>query len=361
MRPNRIAYWVYAFALLLAACAPEKPPLQLQRSAFTELPGWESSDVTASFATFRKSCLVLNKLKDTDSIGQGILRGSSGIWKEVCAKSERTAPPKAFFEQYFLPFRIMDGPHAAQGLYTGYYEPELRGAKARSKRYFVPVYGLPYEHVKGFSRAEIESGALEGCAPIIAWVDDPVDFFFLQIQGSGRIRFEDGGTMMIGYAGQNGFGYKALGKVLIDRGEIAREKVSMFSIKDWLRKHKNEAPFVMWENPSYIYMRTLESKSPLGAQGVPLTPGYSLAVDPSYIPYGMPVMLNTTLPETDHHAAMPFSRLMIAQDTGGAIKGTARGDIFFGPGTQAEAWAGNMKAPGESYLLIPNALAAQLP
>jgi membrane-bound lytic murein transglycosylase A len=193
------------------------------------------------------------------------------------------------------------------------------------------------------SRAEIEQGALSGRGLELAWAADTIETFFLQIQGSGRVRLADGGELRVGYDGQNGHPYVALGRVLIDRGLLPREQVTMQSIKAYLRAHPDEAAALMRENPSYVFFRELSGDGPVGAQGVALTPGRSLAVDRAFVPLGAPVWL----------VAEDIARLLVAQDTGGAIRGPVRGDLFWGHGAEAEARAGAMKARGRAWLLLP--------
>jgi membrane-bound lytic murein transglycosylase A len=203
----------------------------------------------------------------------------------------------------------------------------------------------PYE-----DRTRIEGGALKGRDLEMVWVDDPVDAFFLHIQGSGRITLEDGSVMRVGYAGQNGHPYIAVGRELIARGVLTKENVSMQSIREWLHANPGEASGLMNKNPSFVFFRPLDGEGPLGAQGVALTPGRSLAVDRSFVPYGLPVWLDAQDPLD---GAARVRRLMVAQDTGGAIRGPVRGDVFWGHGADAELRAGRMKSPGRYYLLIP--------
>jgi membrane-bound lytic murein transglycosylase A len=207
----------------------------------------------------------------------------------------------------------------------------------------------PYE-----TRQEIDAGRLSGRDLELLWVDDPLDAFFLHIQGSGRVRLADGETVRVGYAGQNGQPYVAIGRLLAERGALRRDEVSLQSIRDWLAAHPAEAAEVLAANPSYVFFRLLEGDGPIGAHGVALTPGRSLAVDPSFVPLGVPVWLDTTDPLDERR---PLRRLMMAQDTGGAIRGAIRGDVFWGAGEEAKARAGRMRSRGRYYLLLPRAAA----
>jgi membrane-bound lytic murein transglycosylase A len=211
------------------------------------------------------------------------------------------------------------------------------------------------ELVPYYSRAEIDGGALDGRNLELLWATDPVDVFFLHVQGSGRVRLPDGAARRIGFAATNGLDFYAIGRALLDEGQISREQASMQAIRDWLRAHPDRAAEVMQRNARYVFFRWIEGDGPIGSQGVALTPGRSLAVDPAFLPLGVPVFLDTTWPGSDR----PLRRLMVAQDTGGAIKGPIRGDVFWGAGEAALAQAGRMKQDGRLYLLLPKAVAAR--
>jgi membrane-bound lytic murein transglycosylase A len=256
---------------------------------------------------------------------------------------------------------------AGTGLLTGYYEPELRGALRPHGPYATPLRALPPPTPQPLpDRTAIETGALDHLGLPLVWVDDPVDAFFLQIQGSGRIRLAGeatGGVLRLGYAGKNGHPYRPIGRVLIDRGAIAREAMSMQAIRAWLAAAPPEARIaLMRENPAYVFFRILDGLAPedgpIGTLGVPLTPGRSIAVDPAHIPLGAPVWIATADPVT----GAPIRRLTLAQDTGGAIRGPARGDLFWGWGAEAEARAGLMQDRGTGFfLLLPRAATADTP
>jgi membrane-bound lytic murein transglycosylase A len=233
----------------------------------------------------------------------------------------------------------------------GRFNPELAGYAIYGRiaeREFVPYY----------SRRDIDSGALAGRGLELLWVDDPIDKFFLQVQGSGQVRLNDGSLIRVGYAGQNGQPYRAIGRDLIEMGVLTREQVTMPAIRAWLEAHPADAPQIMERNRSYIFFEErpelAPDEGPLGAQGVSLTAGRSLAVDPRYIPFGVPVWLETTAPWPEGDG--PLRRLMVAQDAGGAIKGVVRGDVFWGAGERAAAIAGRMKSPGRYAVLVPKAL-----
>jgi membrane-bound lytic murein transglycosylase A len=273
----------------------------------------------------------------------------------------------------------------ATGLLTGYYEPELRGSRTKKGAFRYPLYLTPNDRlvvdlgefkrdlagrkitgiVRGgrfrpyWDRGEIERGALRGRRLEFLWVDDPVALFFLQIQGSGRVELPDGSLVRVGYSGQNGHDYTAIGRVLIDAGELAAETVSLQTIRDWLRAHPERAGAVMDRNRSYVFFRVLPGAAPEGSSGVELTAGRSLAVDDAFLPYGVPIWIDSVAPPIPPlgRAETPLRRLVVAQDTGGAITGPVRGDLFLGPGREAEELAGRMKQPVRFWLLLPRGAA----
>ena len=301
--------------------------------------------------------------------------GTAGAWRRACgALLAAAAPLREILEAEFQPVAVTDGDQAS-GLFTGYYEPELRGSRLRGGPYQAPIYALPADLVSvdlGLfreswrgerlagrvvegrlrpyeTRSEIEDGALQRQAKALAWVDDRVDAFFLQIQGSGQIRLADGGTMRVGFAGQNGHPYVPIGRLLVERGELSREKVSMQSIRQWLADNPARADALMRANPSYVFFREILGDGPLGSEGVALTPGRSLAVDRSQIALGVPVWLDA---EDPLDPTQRVRRLLVAQDTGGAIRGIVRGDVFWGAGEDAAERAGRMRARGRFWVLL---------
>jgi membrane-bound lytic murein transglycosylase A len=364
--------------------------LVLVPAAFDDLPGWRAEPLTEAVPPFLASCDALGRWPDERRLAAGPrgVGGSAGDWRGVC-RAAAALPPgdetaaRVFFEANFRVLAVHNG-EAAEGLFTGYYEPSLRGSRRRHGPYRTPLYLRPPElvsvdlglfrddlagrrlagRVRGGTlepfddRAAIDRGALAGRGLEMVWVDDAVDAFFLQIQGSGRIELDDGGSMRVGYAAQNGHPYVAIGRELVERGELAVEEVSLQSIREWLRRHPEEAEEVMYANPSYVFFRELPGPGPLGSLGVPLTPERSLAVDRTFLPLGAPVWVATTLPAVpeafpEGAPEVPWSRLLMAQDTGGAIRGPVRGDIFWGHGEDAEAVAGRMRQPGRMWLLLP--------
>ena len=339
---------------LLAACADrDRAPgeLVLVPSSFDRVTGWTSDDHAAALEAFLLSCAAVERRDPAAPLGGAPAMGPAGAWQEVCraARAADPASARAFFESRFRPWLATDGGRDDLGLFTGYHEPLLDGARAPGGVYRYPLHRPPAALSASPSREEIDRGALDGLGLELLWVDDKVAAFFLHVQGSGRVRMADGSEVRVGYAGKNGHVYRAIGRELVARGALAPEDVSMQSIRDWLRANPALADEVMWTNPSYVFFREIEGPGPVGAQGVPLTPGRSLAVDAAFLAYGVPVWLSTALPGGE-----PWNRLTIAQDTGGAIVGPVRGDVFFGHGETAEWNAGHMKSRGRYWILLPD-------
>jgi membrane-bound lytic murein transglycosylase A len=345
----------------------------LIRAAFTDLPGWPTDDHSAALKAFLQSCQALE---------------SREAWRSVCqsARKVNASSPSAarrFFEQSFQVFRVTNGNGGDDGLITGYYEPLLHGSRKPSSRYRFPLYSVPedllvvdlaelYPELKGlrlrgrlegrrvvpyYSRAQIDRREPGVPAKVLFWVDDPVELFFLQVQGSGQIRLDTGERVRVGYGDQNGHPYRSIGRYLIDRGELTIEQASMQGIKAWAQQNPDKLAAVLNHNSSYVFFRELAANlpGPLGALGVPVTAGRSLAVDPRYVPLGAPVYLATTWP----NSTRPLQRLMQAQDTGSAIRGAVRGDYYWGYGEQAGVQAGRMQQRGRMWVLLPPGLTPQ--
>lgn len=341
----------------------------LKPVAFAALPGWDKDDLREAWPAFLASCEVLIKKID---------------WKEPCtiARDVNAADIKAiriFFEAFFVPYHVFNPDGSDSGLVTGYYEPLLHGARKRGGRYQTPLYRTPedlltidltsvYPELKSmrlrgrmagnkivpyFSRAELaQSNALDGKE--LLWVDDPVDAFFLQVQGSGRVQLTDTKeTVRVAYADQNGYPYKSIGRYLVDKGELTLDQASAQTIKAWVAAHPARRQELLNANPSYVFFKeekiTDPQKGPKGALGVPLTPQRSIAIDAQFIPLGVPVFLATTQPNSD----IALQHLMLAQDTGGAIKNAVRADYFWGFGAQAGDKAGRMKQRGMMWIFLP--------
>lgn len=354
------------------AVEPVKPAVTamtwLRSASWEQLPGWPHDEVAQAWPALVQSCTGLR---------------ANAAWRGVCqavntmpsTPDEKTA--RAFFQTAFQPWQVLQPDGSAEGLVTGYYEPLLRGSRQFSHKYRYPLYAAPddllvvdlaaiYPELKNlrlrgrlqgnkvvpyWSREEIETGAAPVRGKELAWVDDPVELFFLQIQGSGRILLDDGQVMRVGYADQNGHPYRSIGKWLVENGELTLDKASMQGIKDWARRNPERLPALLNANPSYVFFRELNHSGagPMGSLGVPLTPERSIAVDPRFIPLGAPVWLATTRPNSNE----AMNRLVLAQDTGGAIRGNVRADFFWGFGDEAGKLAGAMKQKGRMWVLLP--------
>ena len=332
------------------------PGFHLAPIAYDQIADWPVDYHGEALLAFRRSCA---KIDGKRSVGNGTMAaqfGSGGNWLATCRAAANVAADDAsarnFFERWFAPYLVLSA-GSDEGTFTGYYEPILSGSRRRTARYSYPLYRPPTSTGGLPARAQIDNGALAGRGLELVWVDDPIAAFFLHIQGSGLVQLEDGSLYRVGYAGQNGYSYFPIGRELIRRGEIAPEEMSMQAIRLWLQTHPGEAQSLMNLNPSYVFFQLRGGDAPIGAQGVALTPGRSLAVDPSFVPYGVPIWLDTTDPVHDQ----ALRRLVVAQDTGGAIKGPIRGDLFWGAGQDAELRAGMMKQVGRYYLLLPRAVA----
>lgn len=310
---------------------------------FDQLDGWAQESHDEALATFLRTCSDL-----TDP-----------SWRSVCAIASQTTDARAYFEHLFQPILIENG---VEMLYTGYFEPEIDGSLTQTDVYRFPVYRLPPEAAQGrpwLTRQQIEeSGVLANRGLEIAWLADPVDRYFMQVQGSGRIRLADGRALRIGFAGKNGYDYKSIGRALVQNGAFQSHQVSAAAIRNWARQYPAAGREAMWANPSYVFFRLLNnldaSDGPLGAMNRPLTAGRSIAVDPDYTPLGAPVWV-------EKDGATPIRRLMVAQDSGSAVSGAQRADIFIGSGTQAGREAAHIRDGGRMIVLLPNDLALALP
>jgi len=362
--------------LLAASCSwsprpevPSPPPAAaaLVPVAWSKVEGWQEDDPGQVLGAFEKSCIALRWRPQ---------------WQQVCSEiamfdSLDKLEARAFFEERFKPYELREPDSDPIGLVTGYYVPDLRGSRQQSPDYPYPLYRRPDDllvidlrdaypelgkyRLRGrldgrrvlpyWDRADIEGDRLPLAGQELFWIADPVELFFLHIQGSGRILFEDGSRSMVNYAGQNGHPYRSISKWLIKKGIMSRDEMSMQNIKAWARENPAQVDDLLNTNPSYIFFREApgDPESPPGALGVPLTAGRSVAVDRRYTPLGAPVFLATTWPNSDR----PLYRLMMAQDTGGAIKGPVRADFFWGMGDDAGIEAGRMKQPLKMWVLLP--------
>lgn len=375
---------VYLLCLLITACgtppkreaAPQKlappqittsdlnkPPHYIQTN-WDNIPGWQKNPLLPGFTAWRNGCISLK---------------NQNIWQSICKDAQNLAMDehsvRRFIEKHFVPLQIQLNDGNQYGIVTGYYEPEIKGSRHPGPKALYPIYQRPedlitvdlntlYPEFKNkklrgrlvnnklipyYSRTEIAEG--KGKMQALAWAEDPIDAFFLQVQGSGRIRLTDGSIMRIGYADHNGHPYRSIGKWLIETGKINSSEASMQGIKKWIAAHPDQLQTLFNTNPSFVFFRELEESNmgPLGTMGVPLTATYSVAVDRNSIPLGAPLYLATEYP----NEGKPLQRLVAAQDTGSAIQGPLRIDFFWGPGDKAGALAGKMKQPGRVWVLWP--------
>lgn len=338
------ANWLGAtvLGLSIAGAAMAEPTYKLM--SFSDLDDWANDDHQAALTVFSETCGDMNDPE----------------WASICAFAKAAPDARAFFETFFQPVLIEDGEPM---LFTGYFEPELRGAPEQGGEYQHPIYRLPDDYIEGqeyLTRQQIEEDrALAGSGLEIAWLADPVDLFFLQVQGSGRIRYPDGGGIRVGYGGKNGFEYSSIGRELVDRGTYEPHQVSAQVIRNWVSDNPEEGKSLLWVNKSYVFFREVNEvpadKGPLGAMNRSITTGRSIAIDPAFTKLGTPIWI-------EKEGASPMHRLMVAQDTGSAIKGAQRADIFFGTGESAGREAGRIKDSGRMITLLPIQLAyAMLP
>ena len=357
---------VAMMALMFARCEMEEEKALYKPVTFAELEGWYQDDHAAALRTLLATC---RKRAKSNKACKAALALGDGLDRDAA---------RAFFEAHFTPHAVVH--NESKGMVTGYYEPEVNGAREQGGKYQVPVYARPddlvtlrpdtmrarynneitgtiagipktkQQAVPYYTRAEIDSGVLAGRGLELLWLDDPVELFFMQIQGSGRVRLPDGRMVRLGYAGKNGHSYTSIGKRLLELDEGRPERLTMDGIKNWLRADPERGRALMHENRSYVFFHAFEGDGPIGAQGVVLTPGRSLALDTAYHRLGAPVYV--TAPDLAPDGA-PFRRLMIAQDVGSAIRGPERGDIYFGSGDAAGAIAGRTKHAATFHVLLP--------
>jgi membrane-bound lytic murein transglycosylase A len=366
-------------------------PMQINGSqyvplAWSDIPGWSEDDQLAAFRTFRASCRPImaqrGALPDPKALGSSL--------RDPCREARATeisdgARARSFFETHFVPLKI-SRLGEGDGFVTGYYEPVLQGSKTQTDVYNVPIYRRPSNlFVRGYKqdspdlpnkgqvfrkigrrklvpyydRGQIEDGAIAGRGLEICWLKDSTDLLFAQIQGSARIRMEDGSTVRINYDAHNGYPYTAVGRILIERGIIPKEEMSMHKIREWMEQNPDGAKELRRQNRSYVFFREVnlsDKDEAVGAQGVPLTPGRSIAVDKSLHVYGTPFFIEGELPIESEQSKTPFHRLMIAQDTGSAITGPARADLYFGAGADAGKVSGRLKHSMRFVMLVPKSL-----
>lgn len=332
--------------------------IALTKVSFDELPGWDQADVKKSLLAFQTSCETVLKQAPSHPIGTQHIKLKARDWHPVCkaaleldSVSDESA--KVFFEKWFHPIELKQK-RASRSLFTGYYMPQIKGNLKKSSKYNTPIYGLPKDGSStSYTRAQIDNGALKKKAPIIAWIHSPAERLFLEIEGAGVIQLPNGENIYLGYAGENGAPYTSIAKVMINKGLMTRDNASKAAIIRYLEQHPEKAKDILHQNKSFVFFEDVKKPMALGVQGMALTPGYSLAVDRKWIPLGAPLWLDTTRPDKNQEDEKQLQRLMIAQDTGGAIRGFMRGDIYWGSGKLATFLGEHMKNEGQYWLLLP--------
>ena len=366
----------------------EPARMSLSPVSLSQLPGWQEGRQQEAWLALGRSCEKFAKLPPETNIGSGAVPMTAADWAEPCREINLSVGLNAdqardLLNRHFQAYRVSDQTGKKQGLFTGYFEAELEGARTADTNFAHPIFAKPSDLVSvdlgGFAsdlkgrqlvgqvkngkvrpypeRGTIEAGLLDGKGLELAYAADPVDVFLLQVQGSGRVKLNDGTVMRVGFAAHNGQPYKSIGRHLIDQGELKPHEASWDGIRRWLEENPGKQKELFAVNPRFIFFREIKGEGPIGSQGVALSPGRSLAVDRRHIPMGVPVWLDTVWP-SQHDK--PLRRLMVAQDTGGAIKGVVRGDFFWGYGDEALKFAGKMKSPGSYYLLLPKHLGQKL-
>lgn len=365
------SYLLAVVVMVLSACSTlDQEGVSARKLTLNQLPGWQQDSLIEVWSAFLKSCIVLRN-------------GTNRDWLDVCQEAQLIRPTdedviRAFLETRFFARQLLTEENLSKGLITGYYEPLLLGSFTKTSRFRYPIYKKPrdlltvelqglYPELQGrpvrarlkgkrvvpyYSRSEIHDGRNPLAGHELLWVDNIVDLFFLHVQGSGRVRLTSGKEVRVGYSDQNGHPYESLGGQLVRLGALELEQVNLYSIKSWLAQNPKKVQHMLNKNPSYIFFDIKKEKlgGPIGSLGVPLTAERSIAIDQKYVSLGSPVWLSTKLPGEQGN----YQRLMMSQDTGGAIKGSIRADVFFGKGKKAEELAGHMKQEGELFVLYPH-------
>jgi len=360
-------YTVFFLVFLLTSCLFSQKitlkgsgNLRLTQIDYSELSEWEKGNHKDALRAFIHSCNKFAKMAENTSISGQLTKIKVKDFRDVCdiasvIKTMNSKQAKNFFENWFKPFQVSDRGGNKKGIFTGYYEASLNGSKTKSAKYKYPIYAKPQNITSDpyLTREQIENGALEGKGLELLYVDDKTDLFFMHIQGSGRITLENGSEIKVGFAAKNNQPFIAISSYMADNGMVDPGNMNAATIKEWLKANQERQDEVMNINTSFIFFHILDHENVIGAQGVPLTPGHSLAVDNDMIPYGVPIWVQTHMKDK-HKNKTKFADLFIAQDTGSAIKGAVRGDIFFGNGKINEEKAYYMASSGQYIVLLPN-------
>ena len=349
------------FLLFIASCANHlfEEQLFLKPVSFDDLPYWnKDQSLLEALQSFANSCQAMTKKEPMDYIHESRIGGKIYQWNRLCYEAlyflENPQEKKArhFFSTRFKPHLVSNW-HDKRGHFTGYYEPTIAIDKTKSDHYHYPIYTKPTKKALSLNRQAIDAGKIENYAEILFYAKDPVDLFFLHIQGSGRGIFPDGSMTRLRFVAKNKHPYFAIGRKLVQNGIIAREKLSALSIKNWMRDFPEKATLLRQKNQSYVFFEEEKKDAIFGAQNVPLTPHRSIAIDNKFIPYGVPLWVNIDKNRHPSYPSKRINKLMIAQDTGSAIKGVVRGDIFYGFGQTAEKEASYRNSQGSYYVFLP--------
>lgn len=332
----------------------------LKPANFEQLPQWQSADVVKSFQAFQNACGVWENMDPNASVGNRMIAIKVKDWLPICHVANKISNPshheaKTFFQDYFKPYHWKN---THTGRFTGYYSPVFKGSETKSAQFNTPLYETPRRGIKAYSRSEIYQGALKGKARVIAWLKNPVDAMALEIEGSGVIDLGYGKKIFVAYDEQNGHRYRSLAQMVMDLHLLSRAKASIENIRQYFSNHPDKIASLVQKNPSYVFFTKYEDSDFSGAHQSVLIPKYSMAVDRRYIPMGMPLFLSTIHPVNTDGDMKPLNRVMIAQDTGGAIKGPIRGDIYWGVGEKANQIANMMSEKGDYWLLLPRHVTA---
>lgn len=340
------------------------PELSLKRVNFQDLPGWDKARIKNSLIAFQQSCQNFLKLEPTHSAGSKQILLKAQDWQPACKAAvlindNDEGKARQFFEHWFYPVEL-NKKKPVHGVFTGYYTPQVQGSLTKTREFNTPVYGLPrnldWNNKKRNSfptREQIDSGALKNKAPILAWINSPAQRLFMEIEGAGVIKLDSGKNLYLGYAGENGAPYTSVGGALINKGIFTKDNASKNALQHFLEGNSKTAQAALHQNQSFVFFQHLQKPITIGAQGMALTPGYSLAIDRRWIPLGAPLWLDTKIPSKKTNQDKQFQRLMVAQDTGGAIRGLVRGDIYWGSSKRAAYLGEHMKNEGRYWLLLP--------
>ena len=361
---------ILLFFILLVVCScsgVKKRKYQIREARFTktqysQILGWDYDNHLVTLEAFANSCQAILKRNSTHHISYLTHLGGRSIhWQEICKDLQRknfktNKEAKKFFERWFFPYKVLNPQNSLIGRFTGYYEIEINGNLKKDKRFRHPVYTQPknlatHQGKDHLSHSAINNGSLRGKRLELVWVDNHARLYFMHVQGSGRIRLKNNRLMRLGYAGENGFNYESIGPHF--KSYNAKNIKSALDMMKWMQRNPRDSKKIIEKNQSYIFFKQIYGNAPVGAQGISLTPERSIALDSGIYPYGMPAWVETDLPKTENYVARKYRRLFITQDTGGAIKGAIRGDIFFGHGVRAEELACYMNSKGGMYVLFP--------